>query len=182
MNEKELLFVVLMEEMNETSQRVSKLLRFGSDEIQEGQELTNIERLKYEFNDILATMEFIAYKGYFPIDYVDSDAIAKKKVKLYKYLEYSKSLKIVEEAKEDLGVLPAQIPDVLNKAIEKSVPLKKADEPNEPWDLRVAYCANCKDDTNQIVELDMKRWIPEDEDHFEHAWFCQRCGNKIENI
>jgi hypothetical protein len=44
---------LLSEECNELGQRASKLSRFGADEIQPSQELTNFERLRFEKVDVM---------------------------------------------------------------------------------------------------------------------------------
>lgn len=61
MSEKEWLLVCLMEELAETSQRVSKALRFGVDEIQPGQPLTNMQRIAEENADVLVIMGMLAH-------------------------------------------------------------------------------------------------------------------------
>lgn len=84
-----MLLTILMEECNETAQRASKAIRFGVNEIQEGQTLTNAERISYEFNDILAVMHMLNKAGL--IDkIIDPPAIVLKKVKVEKWLQYSK--------------------------------------------------------------------------------------------
>lgn len=88
MTKKELLLTVLSEECVETAQRVSKAIRFGLNEIQEGQSLNNSERLIYEFNDILAMMEILKEEGLIN-NVIDREAIEKKKIKVKKYLDYS---------------------------------------------------------------------------------------------
>jgi hypothetical protein len=62
MNNTEHLLTILSEECVETAQRVSKAIRFGLTEVQEGQHLNNAERLVYEFNDIVAVMELLHEK------------------------------------------------------------------------------------------------------------------------
>ena len=47
-----MLLVLLAEECVEVAQRCTKAIRFGLDEIQEGQALTNAERLRQELNDL----------------------------------------------------------------------------------------------------------------------------------
>ena len=58
------------------------------EEIQEGQTLTNEQRLVYEFNDIYAMMELLQEEGLIDA-IIDYDAVVKKKEKVKKYLEYS---------------------------------------------------------------------------------------------
>lgn len=85
------LITILAEECNETAQRATKALRFGLDEIQEGQLLKNHERITYEFNDILAVMEMLKDEGHISM-IIDRESVAKKKKKVEKYLEYCKQI------------------------------------------------------------------------------------------
>ena len=91
MTRKEHLLTILAEECNETAQRASKALRFTLDEVQPSQSLTNAERIVYEFNDILAVMEMLKEEGYIK-NVVDNDAIAKKKIKINKFINYSNNI------------------------------------------------------------------------------------------
>lgn len=86
MTREEHILVILMEECDELSQRVSKALRFGLDEIQPGQELTNKERMVYEFNDLLAAFDMIIHLD----DATLISKIIRKKEKIEKFLDYSK--------------------------------------------------------------------------------------------
>jgi hypothetical protein len=95
MNNTEHLLTILSEECVETAQRVSKAIRFGLTEVQEGQHLNNAERLVYEFNDIVAVMELLHEKGLIPT-VIDGEAINKKKKKIEKYITYSQELGIVK--------------------------------------------------------------------------------------
>lgn len=91
MTKTEMLLTILAEECVETAQRVSKAIRFTLDEVQPEQELTNAERIIYEFNDIVTMMEILAEEGVFDI-VIDRKAIEKKKLKVEKYLNYSLKL------------------------------------------------------------------------------------------
>ena len=82
------LLVCLSEECDEVSQRACKALRFGIDEIQEGQELTNAERIVYEFNDLFAVMEMLADRGLIH-KILDRTAIEQKKIKVLEGIKYS---------------------------------------------------------------------------------------------
>ncbi|CAK0767358.1 conserved hypothetical protein [Gammaproteobacteria bacterium] len=88
MTRNENLLTILGEECVETAQRVSKAIRFTLEEIQPEQELTNAQRIVYEFNDILAVMEILQEEGVFD-KVIDREAIDKKKIKVAKYLAYS---------------------------------------------------------------------------------------------
>lgn len=89
MNTTEHLLTILIEECNETAQRATKALRFGMQEIQPGQELTNAERIVCEFNDIVAVMAMLLEDGELPRIF-DEEAQDKKRAKVEKYLRYSK--------------------------------------------------------------------------------------------
>ena len=58
-----ILLTHLQEESAEISQRVSKAIRFGLDEIQPGQELNNRERSEEEVNDFGGTLAFLHKQG-----------------------------------------------------------------------------------------------------------------------
>lgn len=76
----------LTQRCGELTQRISKAVRFGLDEVQEGQDLSNAERIVYEFNDLLATLGVLEDEGYLD-NIIDLSAIEK-------YLCYSKELGI----------------------------------------------------------------------------------------
>jgi len=82
------LLTILSEECVETAQRVSKAIRFTLEEVQPEQDLTNAQRIVYEFNDIVAVMEILHEEGVFD-KVIDREAIDKKKLKVAKYLAYS---------------------------------------------------------------------------------------------
>ncbi|QNG62671.1 hypothetical protein B1VFA_153 [Rhizobium phage B1VFA] len=91
MNRREHLLTILGEEGVEVSQRCSKALRFGLDEIQPGQELTNAQRIRGEYLDMVAVMEMLIEESLIaPIDGHDLQAIRAKKAKVEKFLAYSR--------------------------------------------------------------------------------------------
>jgi hypothetical protein len=96
MTKEQLLLTILGEECNETAQRASKAIRFGMDEVQEGQSLTNAQRIIYEFNDIVGTMEFLYGERLIPNPY-DTVAAGLKKVKIQKWLDYSKECGVLTD-------------------------------------------------------------------------------------
>ena len=99
MNRKEHLITILKEECLETGMRASKVIRFGFDEVQPDQSLTNRERLIYEFNDLYAMMEMLKEEGF--IDrIVDREMITAKKKKVEEFLEYSKKCGTLTKSKE----------------------------------------------------------------------------------
>src|SRR4051812_41127187 len=88
MTKTEILLTLLAEECVETAQRATKAIRFGLDEIQEGQELNNAQRIVYEFNDILAVIELLEDENLIP-DAHDIHAVHLKRKKIDKWLKYS---------------------------------------------------------------------------------------------
>ena len=87
MNRTEHLLMILAEECAEVAQRVSKALRFGLDEVQPGQQLTNEQRIWGEMNDLAGVGEMlIAARG---AGGFCRDAVEAKKAKVERYLSYS---------------------------------------------------------------------------------------------
>jgi hypothetical protein len=91
MNKIEYLLTKVSEECAEVSQRASKAAVFGLDEKQKEQELNNAERLILEFNDLLGVMEMLVDEGFLENIY-NKDLITNKKIKLLKYMQYSRQL------------------------------------------------------------------------------------------
>lgn len=88
MNETEHLLTIVMEECCEIGQRASKAKRFGVNEIQPGQDLTNAQRLMGEVADLIGVIEMLQDRDLVP--HLDEKAIAAKKVKVIHFLEYSR--------------------------------------------------------------------------------------------
>ena len=92
MTREEHLHTIAAEECAELAQRFSKANRFGDHEIQPGQELSNRQRILYEFADLVGVMEML---GFFPFGLRTgpNDAlrpeIDAKKAKVEKFLAYS---------------------------------------------------------------------------------------------
>lgn len=89
MTREEHLLIIGMEECNETSQRLSKALRFGLEQIQQDtddkpwenpQAYTNKERIIIEYHELIATMEMLGIEG------SDRYWIDAKKKRIEKYL------------------------------------------------------------------------------------------------
>jgi hypothetical protein len=70
-------------------QRVSKALRFGFDETQPDQPLTNQQRIVYELSDIMAVIELLRQQGLLQ-NFPSGDMIEAKKLKVLKYMEYAR--------------------------------------------------------------------------------------------
>lgn len=90
MNRTEHLLTILSEECNEIGQRASKAKRFGLNEIQQEQPLTNAERIVQEYADLLAVVEMLVDEGHLVIPDL-SEAKAAKKRKVEEFLRYSAS-------------------------------------------------------------------------------------------
>lgn len=93
MNKQEYLLTKLSEECAEVAQRVSKILCFGIDEKEPGQELTNEQRLKGEYYDLLAVFEMLEDEGFVIQDanFEVRQAMINKKAKVKKFMEYSRT-------------------------------------------------------------------------------------------
>jgi len=89
MNRREHLLNILAEECTEVVGRVSKALRFGLDEVQPGQSLSNRQRIMVEVNDVYAILKMLNDEGV--IDPTpDMAAIDVKVAKVERFLEYSR--------------------------------------------------------------------------------------------
>jgi NTP pyrophosphatase (non-canonical NTP hydrolase) len=89
MTRTEHLLTILAEECAEVAHRASKALRFGLEEVQEGQDLTNAERIKEELDDLSAIINMLGEEGALNIT-PNTLAILRKCQKVRHYLEYSK--------------------------------------------------------------------------------------------
>ena len=91
MTRTEHLLVILMEECAEVAQRCSKALRFGLEEVQANQTLTNAERLKKEMIDLVAVWGMLCKSGATePIAPMDESLIESKQQKVEDYFELSR--------------------------------------------------------------------------------------------
>ena len=90
MTREEHLLVILIEECAEVSKEVSKALRFGMKDHAPGETMKNDEKISIEIGDLVAAMEMLYEAGV--IREPKSGDIEKKKVKVEKYLNYSKSV------------------------------------------------------------------------------------------
>lgn len=90
MTRTEHLLTILAEDCTEIGQRASKALRFSLAEVQPGQELSNADRIMYEFYDLLAIMEMLEDDGIFPAIWQRNvAAIEAKKAKVERFLLHS---------------------------------------------------------------------------------------------
>jgi NTP pyrophosphatase (non-canonical NTP hydrolase) len=84
--EREIL-TTLIEEAAEVIQRATKLMRFGRDEIQPGQPLTNAERLACEIGDFAGMVTFAINAGLVQ-EWVINENIAIKAERFEKYRQH----------------------------------------------------------------------------------------------
>ena len=97
MTREEHLLTILAEECSEVAHRVSKALRFGVEEVQPGQSLTNAERIKVEFVDLLGAWEMLVGAGVvIPVTSRDDDAINAKIGKVNLFLDFSVARGLVD--------------------------------------------------------------------------------------
>lgn len=94
MNVGQFLLLKLMEECAEISQRASKQIQFGKTESQNGQGLTNAERLKQELLDLASITRLLHENKELPEVEEEELEVAyeKKRVKMQKYLDLSHEL------------------------------------------------------------------------------------------
>lgn len=84
----EYLLECLQEECGEIIQAVSKIARFGPKNYNpETPNITNLEQLHYEVNDLLAICRLLSDTGVFPSAWVDSAKIAVKENKVLGHME-----------------------------------------------------------------------------------------------
>lgn len=84
------LLTILIEEAAEVQQRATKMLRFGIDEIQPEQPLTNRERIVDELNDLLATVDMLQREGVLPRGVGDPGAMTAKQARIEKFFARSR--------------------------------------------------------------------------------------------
>jgi NTP pyrophosphatase (non-canonical NTP hydrolase) len=84
-HEREIL-TILIEECAEVQQRATKLLRFGRDEIEPGQHLSNRERLSMELGDVSAILTMASAVGLVSEE-IAREQMPKKQAKLRKYMQ-----------------------------------------------------------------------------------------------
>lgn len=88
MTETQYLLTQLMEECAEVIHRCSKAIRFGLDEVQDGQTMTNAERIVYEMADLTTVAELLYETGCMPN--ISSAHITAKRDKIAKYMQHSR--------------------------------------------------------------------------------------------
>lgn len=99
MKRQEHLLIILAEECAEVAQRASKALRFGLNEIEPGQLLTNHQRLCEEMSDLWAAADMLKLEG-------DRERAIAKKHKVEEFLVRSRILGTLDEPLPYCGVAP----------------------------------------------------------------------------
>ena len=88
MNRAEHIATTAAEECNEVAQRISKALRFGWEEVQPGQPLTNAERVAEEYRDLTAMMHMLVGEGLIQPDFApNSQQIINKISKVERFMQ-----------------------------------------------------------------------------------------------
>jgi NTP pyrophosphatase (non-canonical NTP hydrolase) len=100
MNKLQYLLTKFAEEASEVAQIALKTQQFGPYEIVPGGDKTNIERVNFELNDLLAVAQMIN-EELGSLELFDSDKfMAAKKAKVQKFLQYSVECGQVDLSKE----------------------------------------------------------------------------------
>lgn len=94
MSYQQFLLMKLSEEASEISQIALKTMQFGMEEQCTGLLLNNKERIHEELNDLYGIIDMLNTSFNFNYE-VDKEAVKNKKIKVLKYLEYSKNLGMV---------------------------------------------------------------------------------------
>jgi hypothetical protein len=90
MTRSEHLLTCLAEECAEVAQRVSKALRFGLKEIQDGQSATNAQRIDAEIDDLISVVVILQNEGILPASpYPSAERIQAKKMKIERFMAIS---------------------------------------------------------------------------------------------
>ena len=92
MDRREHLLTCLAEECTEVGQRVAKALRFGLDEIQAGQPLTNRQRIAEEYRDLVAVANILVEEGILAVHEmaVRQKDVEAKRGKIERFMEISR--------------------------------------------------------------------------------------------
>lgn len=93
MNKDKFLLLKVMEECAEVSQRASKLIQFGWDEVEAGQELNNRQRFQNEVTDLICVLQMLNSSIVTPVKlHTTLEQFSDKVEKVAKYYKYSKDL------------------------------------------------------------------------------------------
>lgn len=92
MNRREHLLTCLAEECTEVGKRVAKALRFGLNEVQAGQTLTNRQRIAEEYRDLVAVANILVEEGILAVHEmaVRQKDVEAKRAKIERFMEISR--------------------------------------------------------------------------------------------
>lgn len=90
-NEIDHLLSTLAEECAEVIQRITKAQRWGLHEVQPGQELNNLARIRYEMNDIRAVVDLL-YERQGIVLSRDNEQVIAKKTKVLHFMQYAREI------------------------------------------------------------------------------------------
>ncbi len=97
MNRCEHLLTCLAEECTEVGQRVSKALRFGLSEVQNGHALSNAERIVDELEDLIAVASILEAEGIIA-DFQPSEVrVADKRARIERFMAISRQQGVLSE-------------------------------------------------------------------------------------
>jgi hypothetical protein len=96
-NRTEHLLVCLSEECDEVGQRVSKALRFGLAETQEGQPLSNADRIVEEVRDLWCVLEILQDEGVLPPVGISTADVDRKRAKIERFMAISREQGVLSE-------------------------------------------------------------------------------------
>jgi phosphoribosyl-ATP pyrophosphohydrolase len=96
MTETQYLLGCLAEECAEVAIRASKAQRFGLDEVQPGQGLSNGQRIIEEVNDLFAVLEMLTPHGLSLDGILDKGPVEAKKAKVARFMDYSREQGMLE--------------------------------------------------------------------------------------
>lgn len=99
MNTQEYLLTVLAEEAAEIIQAVSKIQRFGLNDVGPARSKTNADQLMHEFYDLQAVMQLLQMNQILPTDPPSAveDMIEYKQSKVTHYMNYSREQGCLDE-------------------------------------------------------------------------------------
>lgn len=96
------LLTCLAEECAEVAQRSTKALRFGIDEVQPGQFLTNAERIREEVVDLFAVLGMLEEETGWSLLPNDIDGGRDKRKKVEAFLRYSAEVGTLSAGREEI--------------------------------------------------------------------------------
>lgn len=139
MNEREHLFTILGEECSEVTQRACKIIRFGENEVEPGQQEDNIRRIEREYAQLIAVAEMIGL-------HVRQEDKTAKVEKVKKFMKYSRQIGTLEPCQHRYNTIESN-PKVCLGCGEDTSPLKSygvsIPEYTKVFGNRKTVCVHC---------------------------------------